>query len=254
MTKLTTLILAVFITNLLHAGPIPVRQSQGTMHGFLQLRSASGELLGHGDLLQTAHGATVTTQLVLHFNDGSLNDETATYTQDRTFRLLTDHHIQKGPFFPKPLDLTVEANGQITTHTLDKTETQHLDLPPDIANGIIGPLLLNVPADTPPFQLDMVIPTAGKGRLIKLDVSPEPAQSFTVAGVPKKAAVFRLKLELGGVIGVLAPVVGKQPQDVQIWIAEGPAPELVRVVQQLYEGGPMVSIEMTGATFPHAAR
>jgi len=255
MIKLTTLVLAPLLTATLHADPIPVHQTQGAMHGFLELRSETGEILGHGDLLQTAHGATVTTQLVLHFNNGSIDDETATYTQEHTFHLLSDHHIQKGPFFPKPLDLTVEANGQITFRSVDKDgkekiDTQHLDLPPDLSNGIIGPLLLNVPANTPEFKLGMVIPVDGKGRLIKLAVSPESEQPFTVAGITHKATVFRLKLELGGAVGVIAPVVGKQPSNVHVWVIEGSAPELVRVQQQLYDGGPIVSIEFAGTTFP----
>ena len=246
----------VLATAPLHADPIPVRQSQGSMHGFLEIRSEGGIVIGHGDLIQTAHGDRVTSELLLHFKDGSIDDETATFTQNHTFSLISDHHIQKGPYFPKPLDMLVEANGQITTKTIDKdgkeqVETQHLDLPPDISNGMIGPLLLNVPANADPFKLSMVAPV-GKGRLIKLDVTREGEQPFTVAGVTRKAQVFRLHIDLGGVVGVVAPIVGKQPDDVHIWVIEGTAPESVRVVQQLYGGGPVVSIELAGTTFPHA--
>jgi len=240
----------------LHADPIPVRQTQGSMHGFLQIRSEGGIIIGHGELIQTAHGSRVTTELLLHFKDGSTDDETATFTQEHTFSLVSDHHVQKGPYFPKPLDMLVEANGQITTKTIDKdgkeqVETQHLDLPPDISNGIIGPLLLNAPSATDPFKLSMVAPV-GKGRLIKLAVNSEGEQTFSVVGMTRKARVYRLHIDLGGVVGVVAPIVGKQPDDVHIWVIEGTAPESVRVVQQLYGGGPVVSIELAGATFPHA--
>ena len=242
-------------TTPLHADPIPVRQTQGSLHGFLEVRSEGGAVVGHGELIQTAHGSRVTTELILRFKDGSVDDETAVFTQEHTFSLVSDHHIQKGPYFPKPLDMLVEANGQITSKSIDKdgkeqVETQHLDLPPDTSNGIIGQLLVNVPANSAPFKLSLVAPV-GKGRLVKLDVTPEGDQHFTVAGATHKAQVFRIHIELGGVVGVIAPVVGKQPEDVHVWVIEGTAPESVRVVQQLYGGGPVVSIELAGATFPH---
>ena len=39
----------------------------------------------------------------------SLRDETAVYSQRGVFRLLTDHMVQKGPSFPKPVDMTLVA-------------------------------------------------------------------------------------------------------------------------------------------------
>jgi len=255
LTKALSTLCLLALTPALHADPIRVKAEQGTLHGFLDIRNETGEILGHGDLLQSTHGDRVTTELILHFNNGSVDDETATFTQNHTFHLLSDHHIQKGPFFPKPLDITVEDGGQITTRSTDKdgkpqVDTQHLDLPSDICNGMIGPLLMNVPANTPEFTQAIVLP-AGKGRLAKLHIAPESEQSFTVAGVSRKATVFRIKIDLGGVAGVVAPVVGKQPADVHVWVVEGTAPEVVRVQQQLYEGGPIVSVELAGATFPH---
>ena len=51
-------------------------------------------------------------------------------------------------------------------------------------------------------------------------------------------------------LGLLAPVVGKQPDDLSVWILEGETRMVVREVGQLGEGGPLVSIEMAGTTFP----
>ena len=45
----------------------------------------------------------MTARLVFRFKDGSLSDETAVYSQRGRFRLLTDHVVQKGPSFSKPL-------------------------------------------------------------------------------------------------------------------------------------------------------
>jgi hypothetical protein len=254
---LFSLVLALFcVATTLHAEPIHVKHSQGTVRGFLLVRSEAGEILGHGDLIQTAHGSRVTTELALHFKDGSLDDETTTYTQNGVFHLLTDHHIQKGPFFSKPIDYLIEANGQITSRSIDKdgkekVETQHLNLPPDLSNGMIGPLLANIPPTTPQFTLGMVAP-AGKGRLVKLSIFPDAPTKFTDVGLTYTATVFRIHIELGGVAGVVAPIIGKQPGDLFVWIIEGPAPQFVRMVGALADGGPIVSIELSGATFPHS--
>jgi len=83
-------------------------------------------------------------RLTYHFVDGSIDDEETTYTQQGTLRLVRDHHIQKGPFFAKPIDFTVEAaTGMVTSRTIDKNgkihvETKHMDLPDDLANGSLG--------------------------------------------------------------------------------------------------------------------
>ncbi len=88
------------------------------------------------------------------------------------FRLVRDHHIQKGPFFAKPIDFTVEAaTGIVTIRTTDKNgkihvESEHIDLPDDLANGFVGTLLLNVPRNTTPFRVGMLTPVGG-GRLIR---------------------------------------------------------------------------------------
>lgn len=238
------------------ADPIQVHHIQGAVHGFLVIRSQAGATLGYGEFTQLADGDRVTAHLVYRFRDGSLDDETTVFTQRGTFQLVSDHHVQRGPSFPKPSDITVEASGQVTTRTPGKdgkenVETQHIDLPPDVSNGMIGTLLANIKPDTPPFKLGMVIPTGGKARLIHLAITPGEQASFTVAGAARKAHVYVMKLDLGGVVGVVAPIVGKQPSDIIAWILEGDAPLFVREIGQLSEDGPIVSIEFAGATFPH---
>jgi hypothetical protein len=72
-------------------------------------------------------------------------------------------------------------------------------------------------------------------------------------GVRRKATVFRIHAELGGVVGVVAPVIGKQPKDIYVWIIEGQVPGLIREVGPLEDGGTVVSIEPAGASYPPAA-
>ena len=70
----------------LSAEPVPVRHTEGIVHGFLALRELDGTTIADGDLIQNAHGDRVTVRLDFHFKDGSLHRETAVYSQRREFR------------------------------------------------------------------------------------------------------------------------------------------------------------------------
>src|SRR5271155_2321975 len=165
------------------AEPISVRHIQRPMHRFMMARSKDGKTIASGEFSQVVQGDEVTMRLTYKFVDGSIDDETTTYRQQGTFRLVRNHHIQKGPFFTKPIDFTVEAaTGIVTSRTTDKNgrihvESEHMDLPDDLANGFVGTLLLNVPQNTTPFRVGMLAPVGG-GRLIHLLISPEGEQPF----------------------------------------------------------------------------
>ncbi len=122
-------------------------------------------------------------------------------------------------------------------------------MPPDVSNGLVSTLLTNTPANAPEFRLGMFAPS-GKGRLLQLRVAPEGKSSFSIGGTAHTVSVFRLHPELGGVAGAVAPIIGKQPADALVFILEGQTPTIVREVGQLATGGPIVSIELAGATFP----
>ena len=69
----------------LSAEPVPVRRIQGSLHGFLVLKSLEGKSLAAGDLVQVVHDSRVTSGLTYHFRDGSLDEETTVFTQSGTF-------------------------------------------------------------------------------------------------------------------------------------------------------------------------
>ena len=103
------------------AEPIVVQHVEGLVHGFLALRSPEGNVLANGDLIQDARGDRVTSRLVFHFKDGSLNDETAVFSQRGHFRLLSDHLVQKGPAFAQPLPrLTVHGLARGSSAAADR--------------------------------------------------------------------------------------------------------------------------------------
>ena len=236
------------------AEPIPVRHIQRPLHRFMVARSEDGKTIANGEFLQSVQGDEVTMRMTYKFVDGSIDDETTTYRQQGTFRLVRNHHIQKGPFFTKPIDFTVEAaTGIATSRTADSkgnihVESKHFDLPPDLANGFIGTLLLNVPHNTAPFQAAMLAPVGG-GRLVQLLISPESEQTVTLNGQTLKATVFRIHPELGGVLRLIARLLGLEPKDVMVWVLEGDEPAVAVIVGQLGGYGPVISSDLVGTSF-----
>ena len=242
----------------LMAEEIPVRHQEGLIHGFVVLRTPQGETLADGDLIQVARGNQVTAKLVFHFKDGSLREETTVYSQRRTFRLLTDHVIQKGPSFKIPMEVSIDARaGQVTVRYTDdqgkpKVETEHLELPTDISNGLLFTLLKNIRPETPRTEVSLLAATP-KPRLVKLAISPLGEEPFSVAGSSRKAMHYVVKVELGGLTGVVAPLLNKQPPDIQVWILEGDAPAFVKSEGPLYEGGPLWRVELASPVWPATA-
>jgi hypothetical protein len=112
------LLLILLLSAGLHADPVPIRHPQGSGHGFVVLKTLEGTRIAIGDMTQIVHDNRVTSRLVFHFLDGSIDDDTTVFTQRGTFRLITDHHIQRGPSFPKASDVLINAlTEQITSHT-----------------------------------------------------------------------------------------------------------------------------------------
>ena len=129
-------IVALLWTSASSAEPVVVRHVEGLVHGFLSLRSPEGNVLATGDLIQGARGDRVTSRLVFHFKDGSMNDETSVFSQRGHFRLLRYNLIQKGPAFEQPLDMTIDGpTGHVTVrykneHGEEKVEDELINLPP----------------------------------------------------------------------------------------------------------------------------
>jgi hypothetical protein len=240
-------------TNLI-AAPVVVRHKEGVTHGFLVLRTLDGKALAVGDLIQVTHDEQVTTQLTLHFKDGSLHDETTVYSQREVFRLLSDHLVQKGPSFPHPMEVSIDATKrEVTVHYADggrkKVETEKVDLPEDAANGLMLNLLKNIEPETPQTTVSQVAATP-KPRVVKLVISSNGQHPFSINGVPRKATDFVIKVEIGGVAGAVAPLVGKKPSDTHVWIYGGEAPTFLRFEGALYQGGPIWRIEPANIVWP----
>jgi hypothetical protein len=215
--------------------PVEVRYAEGLVRGFLVLRSMDGEILAYGDLAQVPHATHVSSHLVLRFKDGSLHDETVEFSQRRVFKVLNYHLVQNGSAFDAQIDMRIDgATGKVRVRYSDKQgdekeESEQFELPSDLANG---KTTVSMVAATP------------KPRLVRLVISPEGEGKFSAGGTTLEAAHYRIKVEIGGVLGLLAPLVGKQPQDTHAWVLEGSAPAFVRLEGPLFAGGPSWRIEL----------
>jgi hypothetical protein len=221
----------------------------GLVHGFLVLRTLEGNVLADGEVTEVAHGDPVTSHLILRFKDGSRNEDTAVFSHRHTFRLVSDHLVQKGPAFKQPIDVSVDGStGRVIVRYTDdggkeKTVTDRLKLPVNVSNGMVLTLLKNIRPDVPMTALS-VLAARPKPRLVKLLISPEGRESFSAGGLAHKATRFVVKVDIGGIAGVVAPFLGKQPEDTHIWILGGDAPSFVKLEGPLYLGGPIWRIEL----------
>ena len=249
------LMAAVVWPGLAAAEPVAVRYIEGSLHGFVVLRTLDDKLLADGDVTQTVKGDQVTTRMVFNFKDGSLMEQTTVFSQRQRFRLISDRVVQKGPAFPQPLDMTVNGTtGEVKVNYRDErgqpqTATERFDVPSDLANGIITKLLMNARPDAMPKSFSLIAATP-KPRMVKLVVAPAARDRFSITDSSRQATHHVLKVEIGGVAGVLAPLFGKQPPDSHVWVAGGDVPAFVRSEQPLYAGGPVWRIELASPVWP----
>ena len=242
----------------LAAQTVNVKNPEGLVHGFLALRTLTGDTIADGDLIQTSKNGQVTSRLIFRFRDGSVHDETAVFTQKGVFRLIRDRLIQSGPSFAVPIDVTVDGStGRVQGRYKDKKGVEKLideklELEPGLANGLAFTLMKNISPATPQTEFPMI--AAGpKPRLVHLVVTPIGEDSFSIGQSARKATHYLVKVKIGGVAGVIAPIIGKQPADTHVWIMQGDAPAFVKSEGPLAADGPIWRIELVSPTWPAGA-
>ena len=252
--SLFTLLLPSLIAG---ADPVRVRYPEGSVHGYLALRSLDGKLLAAGDLMQTVQHGRLTSRLIYRFKDGSIDDDTAVFTQNGSFRLVSDHRIQRGPMFSKPTELTIRAKtGEVTVRYTEngkeKVETTHMDLPDDLSNGILLDVVKNIPAEAAETRISYVAATP-KPRLIKLSLKSDGTEIFRSAGRINHAHRFLIHADLGGIMGLVAPILGKSPADSYAWVSADEVPAFIKSESPLYLGGPVLRTELVSPVWSQNA-
>src|SRR6266516_6593913 len=231
------------------ADQVPVRHMEGLMHGFLALRTLEGTRLADGEMTQVAEGDRVTSLLIFLFKDGSVYDDTTIFSQRGTFRVLNDHLVQRGPSFKQPMETSIDASsGQVTVRYKDhngeeKTLKERQNLPPDIANGLLFTLVKHIQPNEPHTMVSMVA-TTQKPRVVKLEILPEGKKMIASGNTKHETARYVVKVKIGGVAGLVAPLLGKQPPDSHVWVLTGDAPAFVKMEGPLYADGPVWRIEL----------
>ena len=186
------------------AEPIPVHHLEGITHGFLVLRDLDGKAIAHGELDQLVSGkdGVVTAVMNFHFNDGSSFREITKFTQHGEFRLVSDKVKQKGPSFKQESESEIDAEGgNITVRTVDGEKAnvtiKHMDLPPDVANGMLPVLIKNLSKPERPATVSMVAVGASP-RLVHLNIVPQEETMLRYGSAVHKTQHFVFKIRSAG--------------------------------------------------------
>ncbi len=177
--RLLVLLLASLLSSTaLMAESVAVRYKEGVSHGFLVLRTSDGKPIADGESTQVSQGDRVTNHMWFKFKDGSFYDQTTVFSQRGTFRLLRDHVLQEGPAFKRRLETSIDAtSGEVTVrytddHNQEKVTTERLELPADVANGILFTLLQAwvLTGEAPAFARSDG-PLFGDGPIFRMEVA-----------------------------------------------------------------------------------
>jgi hypothetical protein len=238
----------------LHSDVVKIRHREGPARGFVVVRDLSGQVVGGGELIQVEKRNRLVSHLILHFKDGSLYDDLTEFTQRDNLKLLRHHLIQSGPSFKLRMETNLDAStGRFTVRYTEKGEekeiNEHLDLAPDVSNGLTWILLKNLDPSTESAEVSMVA-ASPKPRIIKLQVRREGPATFAVGGKKLRALHFRVHTKISGVAGAVARLLGKQSPDGEIWILDGAVPLFLKFEGPLYSEGPIWQIEPVTAVGP----
>ena len=248
------LTLALFAATPVTAEPVKVRLQEGNTRGFLVLRGPGGDPIAYGELGQKPAGKFLENRLLLKFKDGSVYDETLTFSQNGVFRLEAYRLTQRGPSLPLTEVAFDRRSGRYTARTQDRKEGTvetaggAIDMPNDLYNGMALTLLKNLPAGaTAAAQVVIFTP---KPRLIKMGLAQEGTDSVRIGGANRTANRYLVQLEVGGLTGVLASLVGKDPPDFRYWLIPGDVPAFGKFEGAMFLQGPTWRIEQTPIEWP----
>jgi hypothetical protein len=233
-----------FSTVLANAEPVSVRYTEGVTRGFPVLRSASGDKLAQGELVQIATGDRVDSRLRFQFHDGSYYDEHVVFSQRDVFTLLSYRIVQRGPSFPETLEASIdrdteryEVRYRADEDSTEETLTGKFSLPPDAYNGMLTMMLKNLPKGQ--SQQVQIVAFTPKPRLVKMLLAPAGEDRMLLGDWPLEVTRFQIKPQLG----LFASLLVTDLPDVKCWIVDGDAPGFVRFEGPLYFMGPVWRIE-----------
>ncbi len=253
------LVLALIVTAAIvpsvAADPIAVRLAEAGARGFLILRDAgTGKVVAKGELIQVIRGDGIESRLIFRFADESLSDETVVFSQRSVFRLLSYRLIQRGPAFPESLEVSMTRDPPVYSARTRSREGKEassrgaLDVPADLANGMLGLVLRNLP--TGRSESVQIVAFTPEPRFLDVLLSPATAVPVLAGGVQRSAGLFVLKPKLRGIARLVAPLIGKEPPTLRYWILGGEVPAFLRFEGSMFLNGPVWRVDLTGAEWP----
>jgi hypothetical protein len=166
------------------------------------------------------------------------------------FRLLSNRLVLGGPSFKQPMDTSIDATtGQVAVRYTDddgkeKSISRQLDLPNDVANGMLFTVAKHIQPGVRETTVSYVAATP-EPRVVTLVVARQGEVPITHGTIKNKAIRYAVKTKIGGVAGMVAPLIGKQPPDTQLWVLGGKAPAFIKSEGPLYQGGPIWRVELS---------
>ncbi len=235
------------------AVPIAVRFPEGIAHGFLLVRSGSGEIIGHGEMTQIVKERDlVDSHLVFNFKDGSLHDEKVTFSQQGVFSMHRYHLVQRGPSFPDQIEVSIDrrtAEYKVRTRAGEEGKEEVLagafTLPKDVYNGIFVTMLLNLPKGASEMVNFLAFTPAPEIFKLELLLTDEQ-HTVQIDEQSRKALHYVFKPDIGMIRELLGKATGRIPAHFHYdcWILADEVPSFVQFEGPLQLMGPIVRIEL----------
>jgi len=174
--------------------------------------------------------------------------------------MLSYRSVQHGPSFPRDVEARLDRqSGRYRVETKErgkgesKVDTGTIELPEDTyALGMLAVLLKNLaPGEA---MMAHAVAFTPKPRVLKLEISPGGEETVKIQGLARKTSRYVAKAELGGTLGAVATVAGKQPPAFHYWMAGDPVPTFVRFDGPLYPDGPIWRVELVAPQWNDDAR
>lgn len=234
------------------AAPVAVRFPEGVTHGFLLVRSLTGEILGQGEMTQVVkEGDLVESQLVFRFKDGSLHEEKVAFSQQRVFTLIRYRLVQRGPSFPDQLDLAVDrGTGEYTVRSQageegkEEVRTGQVELPKDVYSGMLITVLKNLQKGAD--ETVSVLAFTPAPQVITIQLRPIEEQPVHIGDRSSTATQYVFNPQIGMIREWFGKAIGKLPAQFHYacWIMVDTAPSFVQFEGPLQLMGPIVRIEL----------
>lgn len=172
------------------------------VHRILDLHTADGALVAHGDLRTVTANGRVESRRVFRFANSEL-DETVTYRQDGGFAMVSYRLMQRGPVFAEDVEVSMSGTGAYVVTTTSRDDGKELayvgtaGAAPGAYNGVVISLAKESPS--------------GTGETVRI-----------VGFAPMLTLITTLR--------------GDAPTGERVWIATDQTPAFVRFQDPMYAG------------------